>query len=146
MWPQRLKSMPAVKTVMSPFPYFVDAAASLEVARDMMAKHGIHHLPVTQRGDLVGVISHRDLVRALDRRQAGEHLLVGDAPREEVFIVDLSEPLDRVLNQMAERRLGAALVAKEGRLAGIFTLTDACRYFAESLRQQFPSGGSDEAA
>jgi hypothetical protein len=47
---------------------------------------------------------------------------------------------------MAKRRLGAALVVKDGRLAGIFTLTDACQCFAESLRERFPPAGGDEAA
>ncbi len=47
---------------------------------------------------------------------------------------------------MAENRLDAALVVKKGRLAGIFTLTDACRCFAEHLRRRFPPDSDDEAA
>ena len=40
-----------------------------------------------------------------------------------------------------------AVVVKDGRLAGIFTMTDAFRGFAEFLRTQFPSSaGGDEAA
>ena len=60
--------------------------------------------------------------------------------------MDLSEPLDRVLSKMARLQVGSVLVVKEDRLAGIFTVTDACRSFAECLRAQFPGEGGDEAA
>jgi CBS domain-containing protein len=39
--------------------------ATAESARRLMLKHGIRHLPVTTRqGDLLGVISQRDLLAA----------------------------------------------------------------------------------
>jgi hypothetical protein len=34
---------------------------------------------------------------------------------------------------------------RRGKLVGIFTVTDACRLFADWLRARFPHGG-DEAA
>ena len=37
---------------------------------------------------------------------------------------------DRVLLHMADEHIGCALVVKDGRLAGIFTTTDACRVFS----------------
>ena len=147
-WPKKLKKIPAVKEVMTPFPYSIDARESLDRAKEMMSEHKIHHLPVVDQGAPIGVISHRHLRRTLDQsEQNGEAPpLVADVPREEAYVVDLSAPLDRVLLRMAEDRLGAALVVKDDRLAGIFTLSDACRYFAEYLRQRFPSSGGDEAA
>lgn len=147
MWPRKLKKMPAVKKVMTPFPFHVEIDNPLERARDLMIREEIHHLPVVEGSSLVGVITYRDLRRTLDRgteeRPTGT---VADVPREEAHIVDLSEPLDRVLLEMAERHLAATLVVKKGRLAGIFTHTDACRCLAESLRQQFPPRGDDEVA
>jgi CBS domain-containing protein len=147
-WPKKLKKIPAVKEVMTPFPYSIEGRETLDRAREMMAEHKIHHLPVIDQGILLGVISNRDLLRTLDQsEQNGEDPpRVADVPREDAYVVDLSAPLDRVLFRMAEERLGAALVVKDDRLAGIFTLSDACRYFAEYLRQQFPSSGGDEAA
>ena len=148
MWPKKPKEIPAVKKVMTPFPFSVELQEPLENAREMMSNHKIHHLPVMDQGVPVGVISHRDLLRTVDQGPAkeGGPQFVADVPREEAYVVDLSAPLDHVLQQMAEQRLGTALVVKDDRLAGIFTLTDACRCFAESLRQQFPPAGGDEAA
>jgi acetoin utilization protein AcuB len=54
--------------------------------------------------------------------------------------------LDEVLAHMAEHQLGSAIVTRHGKLAGIFTVTDACRHFAEYLRDQVRRAGGDDAA
>ena len=56
------------------------------------------------------------------------------------YVVDLEQPLREVLRHMAERHIGAAVITAHGRLAGIFTATDACRAFAEHLDVQFHLG------
>jgi acetoin utilization protein AcuB len=144
MWPRNVKSIPPVKAVMTPFPQSIEASETTTKARKMMAGFGFHHLPVMDGGELIGVISEPDLRRA--ESAGSEADLVADVACREAFLVDLSEPLDRVLSKMARRRAGSVLVVKEDRLAGIFTVTDACRSFAECLRAQFPGEGGDEAA
>ncbi len=148
MWPKKLKEMPRVKAVMTPFPYSIERAETLERARKMMRTHRIHHLPVLQDGVPVGILSHRELQLSMNRSgdDPDSSPTVADVRTEKVYVVDLSEPLDRVLLHMAREHVGAALVVKEERLAGIFTLTDACQCLAESLRDQFPPVGGDEAA
>lgn len=43
--------------------------ATFEMARKLMLKHGIRHLPVIDEdGTLVGVVSQRDLIAAIDLR------------------------------------------------------------------------------
>jgi acetoin utilization protein AcuB len=144
-----MKRMPALTTVMTPFPYSIDIDASVQQAKAMMDAHNIRHLPVTQAGSLVGVLSERDVLRSLDERlrpQLRDGLLVGDVYVSEAYIVELSERLDKVLLHMAESHIGSALVVRQGKLVGIFTATDACRAFGEFLRSQFPPGDDDEAA
>ena len=46
---------------------------------------------------------------------------------------------------MAGRHIGSALVVKGEKLAGIFTMTDACRVLADLLRARF-HGPDDEVA
>lgn len=144
MWPRKVKSIPQVKAVMTPFPHSIEASEATTRAKEMMARHGFHHLPVMEEGQLVGVISEPDLRRAESAGDAADR--VAAITRQDVLLVDLMEPLDRVLARMARRQVGSALVVKEGRLAGIFTATDACRSFAECLRAMFPGEGGDEAA
>ncbi len=144
MWPRKVKSIPPVKAVMTPFPHSIDASEPTAKARKMMAGFGFHHLPVMDQGELIGVISERDLRRAESAGSQAQQ--VADITRQDAFVVDLSEPLDQVLSRMARLQVGSVLVVKEERLAGIFTFTDACRCFAECLKAQFPGEGGDEAA
>ena len=145
-----LKAIPPIKALMTPFPYFIDLDAPLERAREMMGPQQIRHLPVMSEGRLVGVVSEPAIARVLEV-EAGEAAkdrpLVRDAAQPEPYIVDLSAPADVVLTQMAQRHVDVAVVVKHGRLAGIFTMTDAFRAFADLLQTQFPDpAGGDEAA
>ena len=138
---KNLKRVPKVKSVMTPFPYSISSDETLARAEEMMASHEIRHLPVMKDKKTVGVVSARDLARA-----GKEQRTVGDVAHLEAFVVDLSTPLDRVLVHMANNHIDAALVVKMDRLVGIFTLTDACRQFAECLQAIFPPSDGNEAA
>ena len=144
-----MKRMPTIKAVMSPFPYSVEAGASVADAVTFMREHRIRHLPVTQGGELAGSVSDRDikLILGPDFANPDEHAtLVADAMVRDAYIVDMDARLDEVLAHMAENHLGSAIVTRRGKLAGIFTVTDACRHFAEFLREQVRRSGGDDAA
>jgi acetoin utilization protein AcuB len=143
-----MEHMPPIKAVMTPFPHFIELSDALSAAQRMMDKHRIHHLPVVNEGRLVGVLSLSDIrqLREPEPRGRSRPLTVGDARVAPAYVVELSEPLDRVLEQMASRHLESALVVKGGKLAGIFTMTDAFRSFAEFLRAIFPGGDGDNVA
>jgi acetoin utilization protein AcuB len=145
-----MKKPPTLATVMTPFPYSVDHNASLDFARQMMEQHNVRHLPVTEEHGLVGLVTERDM-RSVERLHSGlgakRDLTVNDAYIADPYIVDLHEPLDRVLLTMAERHIGSAIVVKSGKLVGMFTVVDACRSFGEFLRHNFPRAeGDDDAA
>jgi CBS domain-containing protein len=54
-----------VADYMTPDPVVVGPGASVEEAAELMVTAGVRHLPVVDRGQLVGVVSIRDIV--LDR-------------------------------------------------------------------------------
>jgi CBS domain-containing protein len=98
---------------------------------------------------LVGILSDRDMKRALDPEVGlppRDELLVRDVYVPEPYAVDGSTRLDTVLEYMATHHVGSALVTKHGRLAGIFTATDACQAYCEHLRTLFPSRSGEEVA
>ena len=97
-WPKKPKEIPAVKKVMTPFPYSIEVQDSLQQAREMMSTHRIHHLPVMDQGTPLGIIRYRDLVRTIEQNRDSDEstLRVGAIPLEEAYVVDLSAPLDRV--------------------------------------------------
>ena len=136
-----LKHVPQIMAVMTPFPYSIGIDEPIVKAHEMMAGQDIRHLPVKDHGDLVGVISERDVRVATEKgavATAGGTLRVRDVYLPEAYVVDVSERLDSVLLHMARHHIGSALVVKEDRLAGIFTNTDACRLLGVWLRERFP--------
>ncbi|MBK8958374.1 MAG: CBS domain-containing protein [Proteobacteria bacterium] len=134
------KPLPQLKTAMTPFPYSIDIEADCDAARALLVEHDFHHLPVTEGGQLVGMLTAGKLAAggACELRGLCEH---------EPYIVDINERLSEVLTGMARLRVDAAIVVKHGKLAGVFTAADACRVFAELLDVlEPPPGDGDEAA
>ena len=126
-----------VGDVMTRGPWVVDDDAPLRQARSLMVDHEIHHLPVVRRGALVGMLSDRDVKRALDPNLGlppEDELFVRDVCTFDAYSVPPAEPLEQVLRAMAARHIGSALVIDDGRVLGILTASDACRIFADFLR------------
>ena len=122
--------------VMTPLPMSIAIDARIIEAREVMAENDIRHLPVTDGGELVGVITQRDIALILDPEldvPFHEELRVRTLCVRGAYVVEPQTPLATVLGEMARRRIGSALVALHGQLLGIFTVTDACRLFAEQL-------------
>lgn len=116
--------------VMTPFPHFIDAFASIEEAEAMMRSHGIRHLPVKSHGEIIGVLDESATRLARERGSEGPIDMI---TRREAYLVEVHTPLSIVCRDLAERRLDAALVLRGGQLAGIFTTTDALKALAEVL-------------
>jgi len=131
-----MKRNPQVIAFMTPFPHSIDVDAPLEDAHRLMRQCHFRHLPVTSGGAIVGVLTDRDIKLILgpdfgspDERE----LKVRDAYVEKLCVVPASTPVAKVARVMADNRIGSAIVTKNGKLVGIFTVTDACRALAEVL-------------
>ena len=115
----------------------------------MMDAHEVRHLPVIDGHELVGIVTDRDVRSVLSPpigRRVADDLTVADVYVPDAYVVDLNEPIEVVLLTMAETRTDAAVVTRKGRLAGVFTSVDACRCFAEHIRENFPRPDGDAAA
>ena len=141
------RRMPPVAAAMTAFPYHVQAEDPISEVERLMEEHGIRHIPVQDGGRVIGIISDRDLHHlvnpALPRRDR-ERIRARDIVVPDPYVVEMSASLHEVVEEMARRQIGSAIVVRHGRLAGILSTTDVCRVLAEILRQRFPSG--DDAA
>lgn len=133
------KPLPQLKTAMTPFPYSIDIEADLGAAQAVLSEHDFHHLPVTEAGELVGMLTAGQLA-------AGGATHLRGLCNAEPYIVDINERLAEVLSSMAKLRVDAAIVVKHGKLAGVFTAADACRVFAALLDVLEPPPGDDLVA
>jgi acetoin utilization protein AcuB len=141
------RHMPPVSAAMTPFPYHVQADASIAEVERLMEEHGIRHVPVEDEGRVVGIISARDLQHlvnpALPRRDHAR-IRARDILVRDPYVVEMTTPLDEVVAEMSRRQIGSAIVVRHERLAGILSVTDVCRVLAEILRHRFSDG--DDAA
>jgi acetoin utilization protein AcuB len=129
-------TIPPIGSVMTASPLSVGIDEPVRVAEDLMIDHEVRHLPVTESGALVGILSDRDIAFSSNTAESdlADRLRVRDVCSLDVFSVGPEAPLDTVLEQMASRRIGSAVVTENGKAIGLFTVTDACRCFAEFLR------------
>lgn len=143
-----MKSIPTLATTMTPFPHSIDVNQPLTDAMAMMEEHGFHHLPVTEDGQLIGVLS--ESIRFFDspfcNASPTDELYVKDVFTSRVFVVDIHDSLESILQIMAEQYPGATLITKNGKLAGILTQSDVYKKFAELIHKLKAKPDGNDAA
>ncbi|MCC6748230.1 MAG: CBS domain-containing protein [Deltaproteobacteria bacterium] len=117
-----------VADVMSADPITIEEDATVGQADLEMRGGDIRHLPVRDRHDrLVGMLSNRDLLRALGRG-AGGTLRVGDVMSAEVRTVRPESRACEATLLLLDHKIGALPVVDDrGRLVGLVTETDFVR-------------------
>lgn len=136
----------AIATVMTPDPVTIAADDTVMATLDLMEGHSYRHLPVTDEGDLVGVVAARDVVKACrDQLESvlqdmsvppAPHLRpVGEIfPDRDLVQAGPGSTVRAAAQAMAQNDLGAVLVMQADRLLGILTERDiAVRVIAEGL-------------
>jgi acetoin utilization protein AcuB len=132
-----------VKNRMSADPVSVSPDDTLAQALRLTREHRIRHLPVVRDGDLVGILSDRDLRSAmpspLEVEDAGRAARLGDTPVVQVMTAEVitTGPHDTVEDAarlLCRHRIGALpVVDAHGRLLGMISETDVLNAFAEIL-------------
>jgi acetoin utilization protein AcuB len=106
----------------------IGTQSPLTDAHRIMNDHAIRHLPVLEGGKLVGVVSMRDLhlietLKGVDPKEVA----VEEAMAQEAYTVPPGTALLEVARTMAMHKYGSAVVARDGRVEGIFTTIDALK-------------------
>ncbi len=117
-----------VRQYMTSSPETIAADLTLAQARDRMFQLQARHLPVVDNGELVGILSDRDLrlAEALDGDLNAKQ--VRHAMTQMTFTCGPEAHLHAVAAEMAEHRYGSAVVVDPehpGHVLGLFTTTDA---------------------
>ncbi|HEX7601151.1 MAG TPA: CBS domain-containing protein [Polyangiaceae bacterium] len=129
------KPIPPVSKYMSTGPFSIGRDQTLQRAHEMLREHKIRHLPVLEGGQLVGMVTMRDLnlvetLRDVDPKE----VTVEDAMSTSVYSVHPDTPMDEVAATMAEHKYGSAVIMQNTKVVGILTTVDICRALAELLR------------
>jgi len=112
----------------------VTPETTLPEAIRLTGQRGIRHLPVLEDGTLVGMVSDRDLKRAmaspatsLDVRELNyllDRLRVGEIMTRGVITARPTTPVEEAARLMAERGIGSVGVRRGAKLVGLVTERD----------------------
>jgi acetoin utilization protein AcuB len=125
-----------VAQYMTKDPVVIDGGLNLVDTYTRMFQYDFRHLPVYSGGHLVGIISDRDIGHTLATQMLDpQKTTVESICTPNPYVVDPDAPLDQVVQTMCENKLGAALVMREGKMLGIFTVIDAQHALLAQLRR-----------
>ena len=130
--------IPTARSAMTSAPTVIDGNEDTLSARSMMEDKGVRHLPVMLGDQLYGVLSDRDLRAArafLDCTPGHDGPPVSALCSRDPYVVRPDDPIDDVAIEMANRRLGAAVVVEGTTVVGIVTTVDLCRELAKIVGQ-----------
>jgi CBS domain-containing protein len=129
-----------VKQLMTPYPVVVDEATPVAQCARLMDDRDIGALGVMREGQLVGVLTDRDIViRAVARDRDLATIAAGEIASPDVVAVPPEAPVEEAERRMQERAVRRLfIVAEDGRPVGILTLDDliALREPLSSVAQQ----------
>lgn len=111
--------------------------ASARRAADTMQRDGVAALVVTNGDQIAGIVSERDIVRALS--QEGERALsmtVGDVMSHTVVTVQPSDTVKLAMRLMTDRRVRHLVVTENGKPAGVVSMGDVVRHRLEDLETE----------
>lgn len=128
--------MPPISRYMTRQPWTIERGATLTAAHEVMRSHAIRHLPVMDAGELVGIVTERDLhlIETLPDADPDE-VTVDEAMTETVYVAGPSDEVAEVVERMAAQKLGSVVVMQDRRVEGIFTSIDALHVLSSVLRR-----------
>lgn len=133
---ENMAEQQTIGSVMTSHPYFIETHSSLNSAKIMLDQYGVNHLPVKEGNELIGIMSRTDLDRVeligVDTSLASK-TTVADICHRAILVVERDDILKDVLEKMAKLHAHCVLISGAGGLEGIYTVTDACRGYANLL-------------
>jgi CBS domain-containing membrane protein len=130
-----------VRDLMTPGVFAVGVEDDLETVTNLMDDRSIRHAPVVDSaGNLVGLVTHRDLLRTglggrgqlppEAERQARLHVNVGEIMIPDVVTARPDQDIRDAARVMLENKFGCLPVVENQRLVGIVTESDFVRLMA----------------
>jgi acetoin utilization protein AcuB len=133
------KAIPQINRYMTTTPWTINSELDLMHAKNFMKEHSIRHLPVMDRGHVVGILSESDVDFLQGFKDVDlKHEKVENAMTADPYTVNADANLDEVCKKMATSKIGSVLVQDNNKLVGIFTWVDALLAMDNLLHTRLP--------
>jgi CBS domain-containing protein len=112
----------------------IEPEATIKRAADWLHAKNVGSLVVTSGNSILGIISEREIVRALS--QYGEEvasMAVRDIMRHGLVTVAPEDDLNRVMKLMTRHRVRHMPVLRDGKLCGIISIGDVVNHRLDDL-------------
>ena len=116
-----------IRSIMSQDIVTVDTKDSLSVAVRIMVKKEIGSVVATQDGEMVGILTERDVLKKFSFDAAGSSARVEEVMSSPLITVEGRSAIGKAADLMAEKRVRRLLVTLEGSIRGIVTERDIMR-------------------
>jgi len=126
----------------------IDFTADLSTAAKLLTERRIGVLAVIGvDGRLAGILSERDIVRAIAKKGdiIALRLSVAEIMTRNVSTCDVSDSIGSVMERMTEGRFRHIPVFDEDRLVGLVSIGDLIKYHLDTLREQLRHLGQSMA-
>ncbi len=131
-----------VRDLMTDRVYTLEPHDDLEALYDLMDEHHIRHVPIVDaEGDLVGLVTQRDLGRTVlgvrdalpisEQQEIPRRRRVREIMALEVETVEPDESLRTAAQMLLENKIGCLPVVEGEKLVGILTESDFVRRYVE---------------
>jgi CBS domain-containing protein len=114
----------------------------IDLAANLMSWKHIRHVPVEDnKGNLIGIVSYRDLLElmASETTKTNQEIVVRDVMKTKLITVSPATPTLEALYLMREKNIGCLPVVKGKKLIGLLTahdfLTVSTKLFEERLKE-----------
>ena len=135
-----------VREIMMSAPVTLGPEDTLDTANDLVTLGRIRHIPILDKGRLVGILSQRQLlgpaagtilgVKGKAKKALLKGFRVKDVMRFPVTTASANTTVKDAARLMAEKKVGCLPVVDNGSLLGLITATDILRYVANNLKAE----------
>ena len=132
--------MPKVKDKMTFDVVSIGATKDVPEAAQLMLEEKRGALPVTEDGDLVGILTDRDIISQVAKGEGLDGKSVRDLMTEKQVTIGPEQDLDEARQLMADHQLDRILVTYGDRLLGIISEADIRAYAGRDMREPPTSG------
>jgi signal-transduction protein with cAMP-binding, CBS, and nucleotidyltransferase domain len=113
----------------------VESSVALSEAMKLMVERDIGSVVVTRKGEMVGILTERDVMKKFCFDSECALLKVGEVMSTPLISVEGKMSIGEAMSVMSEKKIRRLLVTEERKIRGIITETDLMRKTLEVFKK-----------